>query len=471
MVWFRIFGHGVAIMQKTLRSLADRGLLQRFWFWAVMSGIATIVLGALISILLTLPPQTLVMATGPEGGMYHQVGARYREILAQEGVDLQLRPTGGAMENLADLRDPKSGVSAGFIQGGLAPEKEEPGVELLGTVFYEPLWLFSRTSSPTARTLTEALSGHRISIGPDGSGTRVLALMLLERNNITAELFSFKPHEAAEKLIAGEIDFAFIVSSWKAPAIQELLAADGIELRSTPRADAYIGLFPFMSKLVLPTGIADLARNRPPSDVVLVAPKASLAVRADLHPALQYLLLKAAVQIYSPPGAFHRPGRFPAAEAIDIPLSEEARRFYKSGKPFLHDHLPFWMATLAGRMLVVLIPLGVLLYPLLKTLPQAYDWIMRSKIVRLYDEMRSIERKMEVGAPGQDAVGMLAKLDQLDQRANHLRVPPAYASMLYMLRAHIDLVRERLTAVLDRKADEVPDRFGAGPSAPLARRS
>ena len=165
------------------------------------------------------------------------------------------------MENLADLRDPKSGVSAGFIQGGLAPEKEEPGVESLGTVFYEPLWLFSRTSSSAARTLTEGLGGQRISIGPDGSGTRALALMLLERNKITAELFSFTPHEAAEKLIAGEIDFAFIVSSWKAPAIQELLAADGIELRSTPRADAYIGLFPFMSKLVLPTGIADLARN------------------------------------------------------------------------------------------------------------------------------------------------------------------------------------------------------------------
>jgi TRAP-type uncharacterized transport system substrate-binding protein len=441
-------------MEKRFRSLTDRGLQQRFWFWAVLSGMFTIVLGAIAFILLTLPPQTFVMATGPEGGAYHDAGIRYREILAQEGVDLQLQPTGGAMENLADLRDPKSGVSAGFVQGGLAPEKESPGVQSLGTVFYEPLWLFSRTIFPTAGNLTDGLSGRRISIGPDGSATQTLALMLLERNKITAELFHFTPQAAAKKLIAGDIDFAFIVSSWDAPAVQELVATDGVELRSTPRADAYVALFPFLSRLVLPTGVADLAKNRPPADVVLVAPKASLAVRADLHPALQYLLLQAAVQIHSPPGVFHRPGRFPAAETIDIPLSEEARRFYKSGKPFLHDHLPFWMATLAGRMLVVLIPLGVLFYPLLKTLPQAYDWIMRSKIVRLYDEMRSIERKMEVGAPGQDAVGMLAKLDQLDQRANHLRVPPAYASMLYMLRAHIDLVRERLKAVLDRKADD-----------------
>jgi TRAP-type uncharacterized transport system substrate-binding protein len=441
-------------MEKRFRSLTDRGLQQRFWFWALMSGMLAIVLGAIVFILLTLPPQTFVMATGPEGGAYHDAGIRYRDLLAQDGVDLQLQPTGGAMENLADLRDPKSGVSAGFVQSGLAPEKESPGVQSLGTVFYEPVWLFSRAPFPTAGNLTDGLAGRRISVGPDGSATRTLALMLLERNKITAELFHFTPQAAAEKLIAGDIDSALIVSSWDAPAIQQLLAADGIELRSTPRADAYVALFPFLSRLVLPTGVADLTKNRPPSDVVLVAPKASLAVRADLHPALQYLLLKAAVQIHSPPDVFHRPGRFPAAEAIDIPLSEEARRFYKSGKPFLHDHLPFWMATLAGRMLVVLIPLGVLFYPLLKTLPQAYDWIMRSKIVRLYDEMRSIERKMEVGAPGQDAVGMLAKLDQLDQRANHLRVPPAYASMLYMLRAHIDLVRERLKAVLGRKADD-----------------
>jgi TRAP-type uncharacterized transport system substrate-binding protein len=443
----------VLIMQRTFRSLVDRGMLQRFWFWALMSGMATILLGAVVFILQTLPPHTFVLATGPEGGAYHEAGIRYREILAQEGVDLQLRPTGGAMENLEDLRAPKSGVSAGFIQGGLTSEKESQGIESLGTVFYEPLWLFSRTISKTAGNLTEGLSGQRISIGPDGSATRTLALMLLERNKITAELYPFTPRAAAEKLIAGDIDFAFIVSSWDAPAIQELVAADGIELRSTPRADAYVALFPFLSKLVLPTGAADLAKNLPHSDVVLVAPKASLAVRSDLHPALQYLLLKAAVQIHSQPGVFHRPGRFPAAEAIDIPLSDEARRFYKSGKPFLHDHLPFWIATLAGRMLVVLVPLGVLLYPLFKALPQVYDWIMRSKIVRLYDEMRSIEREMEESALRPDAVGMLAKLDQLDQRANHLRVPTAYASMLYMLRAHIDLVRERLTALHDRKAN------------------
>jgi hypothetical protein len=409
-----------------------------------MAAMLSIVLGAVVFILLTLPPRTLVMATGPEGGMYHDVGRRYREILAQHGVDLQLRPTGGAIENLADLRDPRSGVNAGFIQGGLAPEKQLPGVESLGTVFYEPLWLFSRTHSSTGSKLTDALGGQRISIGPDGSATQTLALMLLEKNKITAELFHFSPQTAAEKLIAGDVDFAFIVSSWDAPAIQELVAADGISQHAASRR--------IRRPLPVPeqAGAADRRRRSCEKSPAFGCRscRAEGQPRRAGRPASGTSVSVARAQ----PGVFHRPGRFPAAETIDIPLSDEARRFYKSGKPFLHDHLPFWIATLFGRMLVVLVPLAVLFYPIFKALPQAYDWVMRSKIVRLYDEMRSIEREMEVSASGQSAVGMLAKLDQLDQRANHLRVPPAYASMLYMLRAHIDLVRERLAILVDRKA-------------------
>jgi hypothetical protein len=138
-------------------------------------------------------------------------------------------------------------------------------------------------------------------------------------------------------------------------------------------------------------------------------------------------------------------------ESIDIPLSAEAQRFYKSGRPFLQDYLPFWIAALTARLIVVLIPLAALLYPIFKFLPQMYGWIMRLKITRLYDEMRSIEREMEAHGQGRDVGAMIAKLDQLDQRANHLRLPAAYASRVYELRAHIDLVRERLAISPDRK--------------------
>jgi hypothetical protein len=183
---------------------------------------------------------------------------------------------------------------------------------------------------------------------------------------------------------------------------------------------------------------------------VLLAPKASLAVRADLHPAIQYLLLNAAVQIHSQPGIFQKAGQFPAAEAIDLPLSEEAQGFYKSGRPFLQAHLPYWIAALVERMLFVLVPLAALLYPMFKFLPQMYDWFMRARIMRLYDEMKLIEGEMEAQDHGRDTDAMIAKLDQLEERTNALRLPRDYAIMLYTLRSHINLVRGRLAMSPDK---------------------
>ena len=427
--------------------MAARDYLQRFRPYFAIMGAVVLLLAAGVYVVETLPPHKIVMATGAQGGAYHELGIRYREILAQAGVEVQLLTTSGAIENLTRLRDPRSGVDIGFIQGGTTTQKESPGVESLGTLFYDPLWFFTRISG----SRTEGLSGRRLSIGPEGSGTRYLMLQLLERNKIVAELFGFTPDVAAEKLIAGDIDAVFIVATWDSPVVQRLITAQGIELRSFPRADAYIQLYPFLNKVVLQEGVGDLATNRPPSDVVLVAPKASLAVRADLHPAIQYLLLAAAVEIHSGPGLFRKAGQFPAAESIDIPLSDAAQRFYKSGQPFLHNYLPFWIAELVARVLVVFVPLALVLYPFFKLLPRAYDWIMRSKIMPLYDELRSIEREMEAQGSGHAADAIVARLDQLDQRANRLRLPTAYASAVYTLRSYIDLVRQRLAMSADRK--------------------
>lgn len=405
---------------------------------------AAILLAAGLIIFATLPPRTVTMATGPAGGAYHELGLRYRDILARSGVRLRLVNTTGGLDNLARLRDRRSGVHAAFIQGGTTTKEESPNVESLGTVFFEPLWLFYRSGIGDG---IERYRGRRISIGPEGSGGRALALEILKRTKVDAvvgELLGFPPQDAADKLIAGGIDIAFLVSGWDSPVVRRLMAADGIEVASVPRPDAFIALYPFLNKVVLPSGVADLAANRPPADVVLLAAKASLAARDDLHPAIQYLLLNAAVEIHSPPGIFQKAGQFPAAEAVDLPLSEEAQRFYKSGRPVLQAYLPFWLAALVERFLVVFVPALVLLYPALRLVPQGYDWLMQSKIRRLYDEMKSIERDL---AAGREPPGVLnAKLDRLYHSASELQLPVKYASMQYTLRMHLDLVRDRISA-------------------------
>lgn len=421
----------------------------RFWRYLAAAGAIVLLIGAGVFVVASLPPRTIEMATGAEGGANYELGIRYREILAREGVKLELQPTTGSAENLRQLRDSKSGISVAFIQGGITTKNDSPQLESLGTIFYEPLWLFTRAEIADS---VQALRGRRLSIGPEGSGGRALALQIMSRtkiDSIIGEVSGFAPQVAAEKLIAGEIDAAFIVTGWESPVVQSLLNAKGIEAKSFQRADAYIAVYPFLHKLVLPAGVVDFLTPRPATDLVLLAPKASLVVRADLHPALQYLLLDAAVQIHSQPGIFQKAGQFPAAESIDLPLSGEAHRFYKSGRPFLQGYLPFWIATLVEKLLVALIPLAALLYPVFKLLPQMYDWMMQLRIRRLYDEIRSIESSMETQGPEFDANALNTKLDQIDQRANHLQLPNVYASSLYTLRSHIDLVRTRLATSLN----------------------
>jgi TRAP-type uncharacterized transport system substrate-binding protein len=326
------------------------------------------------------------MATGPEKSAYaasESATAHPR----RSGVDLRLRRTAGP-ENLALLRDPAAGVSVAFSQAGTVTEEDGRALASLGTVFYEPLWLFHRGLERDEAYA--ALRGKRLSIGPEGSGTRALALWALSLWGVDSRspgLLPLAPADAAESLVRGEIDAAAMVTSWESPVIRQLLAAPGVELASFPRADAYVALNPYLSKLVLPAGVGDMGRNIPPADVVLVAPKTSLVVRRDLHSAVQYLLLEAADEVHSPPGLFHRAGEFPAPEAIDLPLSADARQFYKSGRPFLQRYLPFGLAVLAGRLLVVLVPLvGVV--TAVKSLPAAYAWMMRRRVFRLYGELR-----------------------------------------------------------------------------------
>jgi TRAP transporter TAXI family solute receptor len=427
--------------------MAAKNFLRAHWPAVTIAVTAIAILGAAVMLLRTMPPRTIVMATGPEGGAYHEIGTRYRERLARDGVTLRLRPTSGALENLALLRDPRSGVGVALIQDGLAGEDEAGDLESLGTVFYEPFWLFYRRGLP--ETAFHGLRGRKVSVGPEGSGTRALSLELLKRNGVdldALELLALSPQAATDKLLAGEIDVAMMLISSDAPLVRSLLADERVELASFPYADAYVALYPFLNKVVVPAGVGDLAKNRPPSDVTMFAPKASLIVRNDLHSALQYLLLNVATQIHSSPGIFRRAGQFPAAEAIEFPLSNVALQFYKSGRPFLQNYLPFWMASLVGRLLILLIPIVGLLYPMMRFLPMLYDWFMRRKITRLYGELRFLEHEMEARGNADRIGDMAARLDLLEKQANRLRVPAAYASMLYMLRNHIALVRQRLHA-------------------------
>ncbi|HEY1364744.1 MAG TPA: TAXI family TRAP transporter solute-binding subunit [Xanthobacteraceae bacterium] len=426
--------------------MAVKETLRSNWHWVTIAVTVGAIACAATFVLGSMPPRSIAMATGPEGGGYYEIGKEYQQALARAGVRLVPVETAGSLENLALLRNPGSGVSIALVQGG-SIGKARGELESLGTLFYEPLWIFHRGGLDG--TTLAALRGHTVSIGPVGSGSHALLLELLERNEMiegVGELLALPPQEAADKLLAGEIDAVAMLASWDAPVVRQLVADERVELFNLARADAYVALYPFLSKVMVPRGVIDLAKNRPPADAALFAPKASLVVRKDLHPAIQYLLLSTAVQIHSGVGMFNRAGRFPAPEGIELPLSSEAFQFYKSGKPFLQNNLPFWMASLVGHLLVLLIPIVAVLYPLMRFLPPLYGWAMRRRISRLYGELRFLEDDIVARGAAADRTELMARLEQLDRQASQLRMPIAYESMMFLLRNHIGAVRNRLTA-------------------------
>lgn len=408
--------------------------------------ITAVLLGALFAALRPFPGRHLTIAAGPPGSAYAQAAQQYQAILARDGVHLSIVSTNGAIDNVKLLNDPRSGVDVGFVQSGSVDAHEARALESLGTMFYEAVWFFCRCE--TLPIPLPERSEWRISIGPMGSAGRVLALKLISLNGLDVHrmrLLAYAPEAAARELLGGQLDAVLILSGWDSPVVQRLARAPNITLISFPRADAYVALDPTLSKLTLPRGVADLATDRPPRDTVLIASKASLAVRPSLHPALQYLLLQAAIEMHSRPGIFQRAGEFPAAEAIDLPISEEARHIYRSGPSFLERSLPFWLAELVQRVLILLVPLAGIVYPLWSFAPRIYSWHMHRRIYRMYGELKLLEMELRHAGPSARET-IVERLDHLDRRAFDMYLPTAFADQIYNLKTHIRELRDAARA-------------------------
>jgi len=391
------------------------------------------------------PPGQVVIATGGEGGAYQRFAALYKPLIERNGIRFIERPTAGAVENLALLRSADQDLDVAFVQGGLGLGSDTAGLVSLGSIYYEPLWVFYRGVEPVDRLVN--LRGKRIAIGAEGSGTRQLGLELLEASGAAAaptRLLPLGGLAAVEALKAGEADAIFLVGPANSGAVWASFYGEGFRLMSFSQADAYVRRWPYLSKLTLPRGAIDLVRDIPGRDVALVAPVASLVARESIHPALIDVLLQTAAEVHGQPGLFQRAGEFPNPRQVDFPLSSEADRFYRSGTRFLQRYLPFWVATLVDRLVVLLIPVFVLAIPLMRIAPALYGWRSRSRIYKWYGQLKFLEEawRRDPGARPRDE--WLSELDRLEARVNKIRTPLAFAHQLYILREHIGLVRRAM---------------------------
>jgi TRAP transporter TAXI family solute receptor len=395
------------------------------------------------------PPRTITISAGKPGSTYQRYADQYKKILAAHGVDLQIVVSAGSLQNLHRLKSSQSGVDIGFVQGGLAEGQSLDNLISLGSIAYQPLFVFYRSPTPFNR-LSE-LAGKRIAVGAKGSGTRPLALALLKANGITGPptaLLELDADEAAAALSAGKLDAIFLMGD-SAPllTLRTLIHSPDIQMYNFTQADAYVRKFTYLNKIEFPEGSIDLGTDLPAHDIMLVGPTVELVARKELNPAMSDLLIGVAQEVHGKATLLQKSGEFPAPLEHEFTISDDAARYYKSGKSFTYKHVGnFWLASLINRIAVAFLPLVIVLIPAIRFFPNAYKWRVRLRFYHCYRRLIRIEREAFGELTGEQRQDLLRRLDELEDVVYKLRVPASFADQFYALRGYIMFVRGRLKA-------------------------
>jgi len=398
------------------------------------------------------PPRRITIGCGPPEGANYKFAQAYRDILSREGIRLELRNTAGSAENLKLLSAENGRVDVAFVQGSMKPLVPDGDLESLGSLFFEPLWIFHREELALQRL--PDFKGLRLAVGEEGSGTKILTMRLLELNGIHSDntrIISSGYQKAADMLSGGEVDAAFFVSTHLASYVINLINSKSVSLMGLQRAEAYALLYHYLYVLKVPEGLIDFAANIPDRDLTLVAPTTQLVARSDLHPALINLLLMAAKVVHKFGGEFEREGEFPTPKYLDFKLSEEAERFYRYGPPFLQRYLPFWVAIFVSRMTILLLPLVAVVLPLFKLMPLIYRWRMRSKIYRWYSKLRDFDPERHKTEKTEQLQAYWVELNGIEEKVSNISVPLSFSEELYHLRMHIDMLQSKLRQLIEKQ--------------------
>ena len=418
----------------------------------LLTGLAAIaVVMASVSLILVYffpaPPSTVTLATAFKGASFDYYGRRYKDRLARDHINLELRETVGAVENLSLLQDPDSGIDAAFIAGGISNGKQAPGLLSLGIIYNNAFWVFY-SSSQSIEHLPQ-LKGKRIAVGPVGSATRQAAERVLGLAGVSESTATFLPFAgvaAVEALKDGKVDIVWILGALEVPAVQALLKNPDVRLLSFEMADAYTRIYPDLVQLTLPRGVLDIEKNIPSSDVSLVANVNRVLVRSDLHPEIVYLLLKTMLEEHSEPGIFSRPGEFPKSTDPEYPLHASAVEFYKNGPSFMQRHIPLWLSVHIQRLIAVIATIIAIVIPLFHYLPMLYRWTVRRRLLYWYGRLQALEASINSNPSGKHLTEVQIELQRIDEAVSRIHFPLAFSDQVYNLRSHIEIVRRRTSS-------------------------
>jgi TRAP transporter TAXI family solute receptor len=389
------------------------------------------------------PPSRVTIATGRKGTTFDYFGERYRRLFARAGIELDIRETAGALENLKLLRDRNSNVQIAFTTGGISNRTQAPELRSMGLIFNVPFWVFYR-SHQSLDSLTQ-FKGKRIAVGPEGSGARYDAERILSRAKIDAENTELLPlagDSAVEALKAGKVDAALLVGGSNAPSVETLLNAPNVRLFNFSSADAFTRVFPDLVRLLLPKEVVQLDPPIPPDDITLVGTTAKVLVRDDLHPAIIQLLAQGLKEEHSGAGLFQRSGEFPALDDPEYAVPSVAIEYYKNGPSLLAKYLPLWTTTYVQRTIAFLIAALAIVFPAFGFAPRLYEWFVRQRFRQLYQRLRAIENALQERLTTTKAEALIVELGNIDRAT--ISVPMRHSDLYFMLRYHLDQTRSRL---------------------------
>ena len=322
-----------------------------------------------------LPPRHFTIAAGGMGSGYENYAKEYERILARYGVELEIRNSSGALENLHLLRDPATGVQAALTTFGTTKPNDADILYSLGGPFDTPIFIFYRNTE--LLTVFTQFRGKRLAIGMPGTGLRLSMSEVLkvtggwDSSNVLIDLDNA---QAIEALIAGRVDVV-VVPELDIGSVERLLRATNIRLMNVAQAEAIAKTVPGLKHVVLWRGLIDLGRDIPNSNIDLLAFRNRLLVRKDLHPALQYLLLEVMREVHWAPGPFNALGEFPAEQPNDLSLSPTAQAFYRSGPTLWQKYTSFWLSSLLNRIAFFVIPVFVTLIPIIGFVLTFHRWL------------------------------------------------------------------------------------------------
>lgn len=402
------------------------------------------------------PPKHVVIATGPKQGVYYAMGKKYADYFARNGIELEVRETGGSVENFKLLTAPGSGVDCAIVQGGSSPADESRSrLEAVAGIYFEPVLVFYR--GDTRLSQLSQLAGKKVALGVDGSGVRLIAQMLLDEAAPPGPPAPFTPinlggNDAADALANGQIDAAFYVIAPDAPVVRRLLQTPGVHLMSFDHARAYSRRHPFLSATTLYQGVVDVQRNLPEADTQLVAAPATLVIRQNTHQAIIQLLVRAAQETNNGATLLSDPGAFPSDDRSELPFNKDAHYFLNNKPSIIDRTFPFWLASLIDRLILLVVPLLVVLLPLVQMLPPVLKWRVRRHLFKRYKRVRQIEAKLTANSSPAELQSGRDELVRMDQDLAAHKLPMEYVEELYNLRLHVSYVRDRLEAWLDAQA-------------------